>query len=118
MDLDQVGGGVVLICCHYCKKEFKRKNELHFHWFKECRESQCRCSNCLCPIRVDNQTHFQYKIYFNRTNLFVGVPEIMRKYFPHVQVPPMPMDESSQEPPIKRVRFNCNSNFDVAMEEQ
>jgi hypothetical protein len=106
--------GVVFICCQYCKKEFKRKNELHFHWFKECRESQCRCSNCLCPIRVEKQATVDFKIYFNRTNLFVGVREIMKKHFPDVDMPPLPMDECA-EPQIKRVRFNCDP---VPMEEQ
>ena len=111
--------GIVLICCRYCKKEFKEKNELHFHWFKECRASHCRCSNCLCSIRVDNQKPLQYRIYFNRSNLFVGVQEIMRKFFPNVEIPPVPMDVESQEPPMKRVRFNCaaSNDNDVTMEE-
>ena len=56
-----------------------------------------------------------YKIYFNRTNLFVGVREIMGKHFPCVKMPQLPMDES-EGPQIKRVRFNCNGINSVPME--
>jgi len=78
---------VVLVCCQYCKSAFRSKNELHFHWFKECRTSHCSCLNCLCEIGVQADHFHQYRIYFNRNNLNVSVREVMNKHFPHIPMP-------------------------------
>jgi len=97
---------VILVCCQYCKSAFKSKNELHFHWFKECRASTCSCSNCHCQIRVEADHYQQYRVYFNRMNLNVSLTEVMNKYFPHVQMPTAAVAiQDSEQPPFKRLRF-------------
>ena len=100
---------VVLVCCQYCKSAFRSKNELHFHWFKECRASTCSCANCHCSIRVEEDQQHQYKVYFNRINLHVSVAEVINKHFPHVRMPTAAVASSDSEtdpPPFKRVRFD------------
>ena len=96
---------LVLVCCQYCSSVFKSKDELHFHWFKHCLASECRCSNCICPVRVETDHCKQYRIYFNKTNLHVGLTEIMKKHFPSVSMP-QTLAEELGCPKAKKVRFN------------
>jgi|688.fasta_scaffold90211_4 hypothetical protein len=107
---------VVLVCCQYCKSAFRSKNELHFHWFKECRTSHCSCLNCLCEIGVQADHFHQYRIYFNRNNLNVSVREVMNKHFPHIPMPTAAVTNPDLGIPLyKKMKFavDAEQNMDI-----
>ena len=96
---------LILSCCQYCSSAFESKRDLHFHWSRQCHASHCECQNCVCAIRVEQDKFRQFRIYFNRSNLHVGIREIMNKHYPHIDLPRLDYNLSCSE--TKRAKLEC-----------